>query len=522
MTTMTFPHVEVQSLHELEQLEQKIAGLVRREPLDGLLLALRGIFAGRQNDSQLPQPFMVAAATRFAVRYGEAGAAGQNAGGPISMNKLAPIIRLATAHALADPVWDDRVPKGELPIFMRHVGNQFPFNVSGEGKWGRSQILFNEVPNEIKGRRGVPAFDFSAKFQEICGVTVTDFIDVCYVAYSAAESTNHLGFARDYFEKARDGGMRIGGDEVVAAVLRRIAADPKTHREVSDRYRQADRTYGAYDFNSLMVHPLIRPWLNSRHGDMASDRMLAPIPRLLLYRLSTGIYYQMHERFKGDFDQYFGHVLEAYVGRLLRSFVGASNLYAEADIRQSYPTKCGKVPDWIIIDGRAAILIECKCSRMHRIVYVKGSEDDLRKSLRDVVKGLTQLHEFQTAVLRRVKGLERFAGVDQFVPVVVTLEPLYLASSVPFKKLLRAELTEQMQAMDWSLLSLDDLETYQFYLAAGVDVAATFKRTMTEQYNRIIESLHQQTGKVLGDSLLCEKEQELTDRIGVPLTFNTQ
>jgi hypothetical protein len=224
----------------------------------------------------------------------------------------------------------------------------------------------------------------------------------------------------------------------------------------------------------------------------------------------------MRDRFKGEFDQFFGHVLSAYVGRILKTVVPYDRLLSEADLRSTYPAKFGKVPDWVIVDGRTAVLIECKAARIHRLTYVRGDEGELIKNVRDVMKGLQQLFEFRVAALRKAQGLDRLAQCDQFVPIVVTWEPLYLSRSLVFKDLLRQELSEPVRAMDWSILSLDELEWLQLYLGAGLDVAGVFRRTLSEDYNSIVESLYAMTKRTYRHSFLHEKENELTDRLGVP------
>jgi hypothetical protein len=511
------PLLEPRSLADLAQLEHLISQLVRQFPLDGILLALRRASAARKGVMAYPQPFVVAAAARFAVKYGRPGPSGPSAGGAIHANDLAPILRLSQIHALADPIgWDNSVPRSPLSIMLRHVGNQFPYMVSAAGKWGRAQVMYEELPRELEVLRGVPSFDFASKFQELVGVSVPEFIDVCYLAFSAAASTNHLGFSRDYFQQARRGGIRIGDDDVVQPVLDHIAADAATHAKMAAEYQQPDRRFAAYDFSPLMPYPLIRPWPRTHSETMASDRMLAPIPELITFRLSTGIYYHMRQAFKGTFDQYFGHLLEAYVGRLFKTFMPSHRLFSERDLRRSYPERAGKVPDWVLLDGETAVLVECKASRIHRLTYAQGEEREIRKNIRDVLGGLRQLYEFRRAVMQRAPGLESLHGCNRFIPIIVTWEPLHLSNSVYFKELVRLDLGPPVNQMDWGVLSLDQLEWLQLYLAGGLGVADMFLRAMTEDYNKAIDWAHSITKRTYADSWLCHKEDELHHRIGVP------
>ncbi len=52
---------------------------------------------------------------------------------------------------------------------------------------------------------------------------------------------------------------------------------------------------------------------------MSNDRIIAPLPDLIPYRVSTGIYYEMFNEYREDFSRFFGHLFEAYVERLLKA-----------------------------------------------------------------------------------------------------------------------------------------------------------------------------------------------------------
>ncbi|MGD0767476.1 MAG: hypothetical protein ABSB42_04550 [Tepidisphaeraceae bacterium] len=436
---------------------------------------------------------------------------------PIGSFALDPILRLANAFAHADPVgWNPSVPRSMLSIALRHIGNQFPYVISTAGKWGRSQILYNELPTELAGARNTPAFDFHGRFEALTCATVADFIDIGFLAFAAATGSNLLGFTRGYFEKARLDGLTLGHDEVVRAVLKNIAADSAEHARISIELQQPQRDFAAYDFSSLMEFPLIRPWPGGDAGQVDSDRMIAPIPDLILYRITSGIYYHMRHRWKDEFDRYFGHLLNAYVGRLLKGFVTLGNLISEEEMRRTYPSRSGKVPDWIIVDGKTAILVEVKVARIQRVVYATGREDKLSDCLDAVRGGLIQLCEFQSAVTRRAPGLERLARCREFLNIIITLEPMYLWRSDPFKNLVREGLPDSARRIDWSILSLDDIEWAQVHLCGGtIDVASFFRHMLTASWNDVIKAAHEISKGTFGNSILFEKEQELYDRLGV-------
>ena len=76
---------------------------------------------------------------------------------------------------------------------------------------------------------------------------------------------------------------------------------------------------------------------------MDLDRMVAPLPELILWALSTGTYYRMEAACGQPFLQYFGHVFGAYVGRILGHSFPASAVLSERDIRAGgYTDRMGK------------------------------------------------------------------------------------------------------------------------------------------------------------------------------------
>src|SRR5205085_3110224 len=121
--------------------------------------------------------------------------------------------------------------------------------------------------------------------------------------------------------------------------------------------------------------------------------------------------------------------------RILQHASACSTLFSEDDLRQHYSSDSGKkVPDWVIIEGETAILIECKATRFSRAALATGSEAAVNDSLKQVIKGLRQLDNFRQACLAKKAGLEALHGCKMFRSVVVTLEPLYLINSLFFRK----------------------------------------------------------------------------------------
>jgi hypothetical protein len=170
--------------------------------------------------------------------------------------------------------------------------------------------------------------------------------------------------------------------------------------------------------------------------------MIAPLPGLILTRLSEGIYHHLFDAYRQEFTQYFGSVFEAYVGEILNHSLGSARLLPEREIKRTY--KRGKLPDYVMVEGSSAILIECKAIGLQRKALAMADESSIDHSVSGIVEGLIQLHEFKNAWEAGAPGLEALSKCSEVKFLIVTLEPFYLANSVPFKELIEKKLQSEL------------------------------------------------------------------------------
>ncbi len=67
-----------------------------------------------------------------------------------------------------------------------------------------------------------------------------------------------------------------------------------------------------------LLFPIVRPFKSERAPRSEEDALVAPLPDLLLSRLSVGVFYQVFNPHKEELSRYFGHLLGEYVGIVLR------------------------------------------------------------------------------------------------------------------------------------------------------------------------------------------------------------
>jgi hypothetical protein len=507
--------MEVDSVEALQRLEGAIKRVIEPYRLEQVLFGLKKIQDGFE-------PFVIGGAALFAVRFCTAGRR-RPMSGALGGEGLARWLHLVKTYLLADPLGYDkdlqREYKNTNPVFtlLRIVGSQMPYHVSLFGQHAQPLLLYHEIPTRLAASAGRPGFDFEDSFQALYGASTRQYINIGFTAYTAAHMSE--GFTRGYFVKAREQGIRIPGDRKLLPVLDRLAADPT---QLSNLYRKRkgdDPRFAIYDFNPLFAYPLVRPWRQKKHVSMDDDRMMAPLPALVAMKNSVGIFYEMFNRYGVEFSNYFGLVFEAYVGRVLGHSVGAAGLLSEEVIRQTYPADRGKAPDWVVVEGEAATLVECKATRFSRAALATGKEDTVNESLKQVVKGLRQLDDFRRACLEGRPGLESLRGCKSFRPVLVTLEPMYLINSVLFRKHLDDELSAAgVKSLPWHILSVDELERLQPHMAASVGLDRVLKELEQKSLPAFLEELHGRTGLTFSDSFLYEMDRELCRRLGVPDT----
>ena len=507
--------MEVLSLLDLENLESHIAKKLQKHKLGDVLHSLYSL-----NGNQTLEPFMIAGLTLLAARFCIPSKSSQL----IRYFDVRSLIDLSNNYYLSDPTIFDKDLHSEFinsnPIFMilRIVSSQFPFNLGLFGEFSRPALLFHEIPNQLQGSSGIPQFNFDSKFQSLTEVSVIDFVTTGFVISALAR--NKFTFSQNDLARVRQQGINIPDNFTIKKILKHLVADKSMLVDMYERRKNKDRRFRMYDFNPLLSYPIIKPCDERGFASANKDFMHAPVPELVGSRICTGIFYQMYNEYTTDsnteFSQYFGHIFEKYVGLVLNNCTTSETLISEADIRKFYPTKKGKAPDWILIDGANLVLFECKATRFSRAAQAIASEKDINSSLAQVRKGLKQLHSFITACQNNIPELEKFHGCRTFKPILVSLEPLYLINSFFFREHINTLLADEgITGLDWQILSIDELEILQPHLASGFRLLQVLDDLKQKTFNNVLQDLASQTNKTFGDSFLYQKQKELYQRLGI-------
>ncbi|MBI2907602.1 MAG: hypothetical protein HYX92_08115 [Chloroflexi bacterium] len=270
---------------------------------------------------------------------------------------------LAFMHAnLRDASVNPRGPKADPRSTMVRVSwEQFVWQERLSSMIPRTKLLLIDGNREVSGR----PFDLEAEWLDATGIGLEKFMVIGFGYFAGA--LHHTSLTR-YF--AATGKLADAvSQEDCDKFLSRASATYEQFRQLSAEFRVTDPLYIKTEFNVLNKRPLIA----------VNHELIVPVPRLLAYRISEGLYFDLMDLFRSAqgnaFLDYFGRLFEHYVGRLLKWTFGPDSVIPEP----RYGKSERRGPDWIVLDGETAILFECRSSRLRMDSRVSAAREDLAK-----------------------------------------------------------------------------------------------------------------------------------------------
>src|SRR5947209_1499007 len=129
--------IRIRNVRELQEWEARIGSVLERLELDYVL-------GGIRLSLDKLQSFTAAGIALFAIRFSLPPLARGPKLHEMPWGELAPIANLVTQYLIADPVSFDPPVEDKyktstlIPVILRSVGNQFPYNIPFFGQYGRS------------------------------------------------------------------------------------------------------------------------------------------------------------------------------------------------------------------------------------------------------------------------------------------------------------------------------------------------------------------------------------------------
>jgi hypothetical protein len=331
-------------------------------------------------------------------------------------------------HNLRDPISVEAVGDGDagLECALRMAGSQFLHQGPMNYLVPRTLLLYRDIWPTVAKAKGVTPCD---DLQRITGLQ----LDQILLFGKAMFACTRGGFFRPYSaQQLRDGSGALAQlltPDAQARFLNWLSADYATIRANAKKFIPGNETYDPYRFNPLVKHPIVRPEIQPQRGRAPHEIIhLLPCRRLLLTRVTSGLYHELADAHAGDakenaFRTAFGHVLQEYVGVLLRAAFGA-RVCNEWSYENNADT-----PDWFVIEGDKAVVIEVKQSGQFLASKMWGRLHDLRKDLRKTLgHALGQLHRFDGALTRRAPGLESLSGVRRLERLIISYDEISWAN----------------------------------------------------------------------------------------------
>lgn len=503
----------IKTLDDFDKFESKIGSEFRKFRLADIFHSLH--LYGKTAE----HPFIVAGAALFAIRFSIPSKIIQQKKG-ISSKDLNKLLNLVWQYQSIDPIVFDNDLNTDFnasnPIFLliRLVNQQFPYNISPYSQFTRPILLYHEIPATLVGKKGVPKFDLIKEFENLNGVSVPEFINLMFViaSYLRQYSTFSLD---DIVRQARSKGINIPDDQGISIAISQIAGDQKQLTNLYKKRQTGDRRFKMYDISPLLEFPIIYPCKGTGFANYGNNIISAPIPDLIAIRNSLGIYYQLFNKFNTKFSTYFGHVFAKYVSTVLENSIRSERLIdIDSEIDESYK---GKKPDYAIIDGSIAIFFECKSAKLRKDAKTMATEEEVKKSLKEVIDGLEQIDKFIQACQDKTLNFEVFNECKIFKALVINIEEIYLINSKLFREIINDFLkTKKVNNLDWHILSIGELEYLQPHLAEGIHLSKVLQDLEQKTFNEVLEELAAQTQKTYKDCFLYSKQEELYQRLGIP------
>lgn len=156
-----------------------------------------------------------------------------------------------------------------------------------------------------------------------------------------------------------------------------------------------DEAYEKYRFNPLFKYPLIRI---QEASPRAAGIYIAPIPKMILYRSTRGLYHALREKFwdmkDASFSNAFGHVFERYVFELLKHSEWGD--YFQPSRRYGAN---GSNPDCMVNDSNDVVFIQIKQAGLFLDAKLNGKVDDVIRDLgKSIAEAVEQHWQFENDI----------------------------------------------------------------------------------------------------------------------------
>lgn len=502
----------IQSIEDFKDLNKKIERRIKLYRLDSLLLKIHGTSLSYEDADNINLDFIAGMITKYALLNSNV----YSGLFPIYDEEFRELTRMITECLIYDPEFEKErklmVDQEEraASLLLRKIGSQARWNVQHHNLLGRTIFLYDEMIKDVKTPTFIKEL-VNFKFEEKFGLPLLDFIKIGFLLW--AGSRNPGGINREYFEIARRQEMPIPSDKIVQKCLEHVACDSYQFKTICRERELMEGDLHAYKFNPLFEYPIIRPWKGNQQEKTTDDKFIAPVPNLVLYRFTIGLYYQLFNTFKESFSTAFGDLFELYVGKLLEWCELPRNFLTDNDIKKYLPNYKGKKPDYVVFCDGGVILIECKATKYTQDMYELGLKAEAKSCIEQVAKAIKQMNDFE----HQIPSITKACGINytdlQVHKVIISFENLLGLKEGPFRNWIDREKREEGIKADWQILWVWYLEEIQPHIAKGANLWSFLIDNDKKSFDKIIKEMESKTGASYTDGVLSKYENRIFNEL---------
>ncbi len=327
----------------------------------------------------------------------------------------------------------------------------------------RSLVIFKYLWTEVDKAKEL---DIDNALEKISGLKLEEILAITLVFVT----TSTKGFFYSFEPEApfSDSLKSLVSQDNQIKFLNWIAYRYKDFREDYDSNPPIKLEYEKSRFNPLIKKPVLIPDKNLTQSNQ--NVFLAPIPRLLYMRTTNGLYFNLtdfytREGVSNPFRSAFGSVFQEYVGLLLKKSLGEEKIRSE----WRYGPKKGMkdTPDWFVIGGKRAIIIEVKQSCLNLKSKSWGNIETIKENLKMTIgSGVRQIWQFENDIKSgQYDKLNIFSEIDIFERMIITYDKAYFLNS-SLRQQIKSLYTEIPDNYHWHTISINELE-YFLHLASS-------------------------------------------------------
>jgi hypothetical protein len=414
-----------------------------------------------------------------------------------------------------DPSWPTADPTG---FFERLFAQQLPAQRQIQLRdIGLALALFRDAGTPVYAEE----YHLRSELEAELGLPIETFMKMGHLCLAIRRATLHshpipATFTHMDFVQAWKEGLTWCDQNVWEPFLRRVACTPQQFQEYRNcsEYRVTDVQFIAFEFNPLFRFPLI---------EIHTGKFLAVDPRLLISRVTWGLFYDLFERDRTNFSERFGDVFAKLIGNMLSSVCPSHSLWSDSEWTgracQDDPRLKKKRGDWIYKGRDAVVLIECKSLRPSLPLTQYGKVEDVQNLVGRVAAALRQVME-QANAIQQGKWTDEGLPTFQTACVLLTYGRFNTVNLPFFRRRVRQKLSEQgLPEQPFVILALEEfdmvirlvdqgepLDKVLLELAKVEDSGEVLQRYGTQLAQDCVSMFTRRIGRTFLDSLTSETE----------------